>query len=198
MLRSFTLPEPPKVRSDGDLNTLEGWVVPYNQVADVVDITPTGVQRYQEGFLPRSCLHMEQMWRKRGDNAAFVRLTLDHESSTDARIGFGLEVHDRDEGCWAKFKLYQRTDLDLVRSMIEESHDSFSVEFDDIVAPVERDGVTWRKQVVIPAVTVTPAPAYAGAKVLALREADPADFRTEARDETDAWLEEAKKNRPTL
>lgn len=188
MQRTFDLIEPLKLREDGDLNIVEGWIVPYNQPADVYDITPEGVHRYREGFLPGSCQRMVQGVHKRG-NAGFIRLTLDHEQTMGARVGCGLTLEERgSEGAWASFKLYRSDDLTKVRSMIEQSHDGFSVEFDDVVPPIEKDGVTWRRQVAIPAVTLTPQGAYGGAKVMALRDGD-ALGGTEHLDETMAWLE---------
>lgn len=192
MLRSFELPEPMSIRTDGDVNTVEGWLIPFNQVADVADITDDGVDRYREAFRPGSCTRMEQAVAQRG-NAGFIRLTLDHESSMDARVGCGRSLEQRgSEGLWGSFKLYESADLAKVRSMIEDSHDSFSIEFNDVAPPEEVDGVRWRRQVTIPAVTLTPMPAYEGAKVLTLRDGE-VDVSTAARDEVLAWLKDDEK-----
>lgn len=188
MLRSFELPEAPRLRTDGDVNIIEGWIVPFNQVANVIDVTPTGVQRYKEGFLVGSLTRMEQGVARRG-NASFMRLTLDHEDGLSSRVGCGMTLEQRgSEGAWAGFKLYRSANLDLVKSMIEESHDGFSIEFDDVVPPRIDGDVTWRRQVSIPAVTLTPSPAYSGAKVMAMREGDDA-FDAPALTETLAWLD---------
>jgi HK97 family phage prohead protease len=190
MLRSFTLPDAPTLRSDGDENVLEGWIVPFNQVADVTDLTPEGVKRYREGFLPGSLTRIEQGCRKRG-NAAWIRLTMDHDSSD--RIGFCRQVEQRgDEGGWASFRLYDSADILKVRSMLELSHDGFSIEFVDVIPPdVAEDGTVWRRQVDIPTVTVTPIPAYESAKVLELRDqADPLADNTEGLDYAQQVLEE--------
>jgi hypothetical protein len=190
MIRSFDIAEGLHLRDDG--NVIEGWVLPFNQPADVYDVDGEGtITRYREGFLPGCCEKMEQGVKARG-NASFIKLTMDHDSSFDSRVGVGMSLEQRGaEGVWASFKLYRGVQLDKVRSMIEESHDSFSVEFDDVAPPVEEDGVTWRRQIAIPVVTLTPMPAYAGARVMSMRDGQ-VELDTPGLNELTAWLESNK------
>ena len=174
------------LRDDG--RTVEGMIVPFNVPAQVVEPNPTTgeLERYVEAFASGSCTRMEQAAQRRG-NAAFIRLTLDHDAGFDSRVGHGVSIEQRDDGAYASFRLYRGPQLEKVQSMIEESHDGMSVEFSDVVAPVDRDGVRWRRQVAIPAVTLTPSPTYEGARVLAMRDTD--ELTTPALDEVRAWLE---------
>lgn len=198
MLRSFDMPEPLHLRSDGDDNVVEGWIVPYGQVAQVYDLTPDGPVTYREGFLPGSCTRMAQGVKRRG-NAGFIRLTLEHGNQLTDRLGCGISLEERgNDGAYATFKLYRSASLELVRSMIEDSHDGFSIEFDDVVPPVERDGVTWRRQVQIPAVTLTPQPAYVGARVAALRDGSAELIDAPNLTAAQALLDEMRQGVPTM
>lgn len=189
MIRTYDLPEPVHLRSDGDMNIVEGWLVPFGQVADVCDVTPQGVDRYREGFLPGSFTRMEQAAKNRG-NAGWMRLVLDHDDSLDKRVGIGLMVEQRGTtGAWAAFKLHRSANLELVRSMIEDGYDAFSVEFHDVVAPkIDDDGVRWRRQVHASGAALTPTPAYEGARVLSLRDGEFVAAPTPVLDDTLAWL----------
>ena len=188
--RALALPEPLHLRADE--NMVEGIVVPFGQVADVAEIVNGELRRYKEGFRAGSCERMVQGARARG-NAGFIKLTLDHDDALDKRVGSGVLIEERSEGAFMQFKLHRRAELDLIKSLIEDSHDGFSIEFSDVADPDEVDGVTWRRQIHMQAVSLTPVPVYAGAKVLALRDDDELlSLPTPELDETLAWLEAEK------
>lgn len=186
LIRSVELPEALHLRDDG--RTVDGLIVPWNTPADVIDVTATGVRKYREGFLSTSFDQMMREGRKRG-NFGFMRLKIDHDDATDRIAGFARTVEVGEQGARAEFRLYRGSNLELFQSMIEESHDGLSVEFVDLAKPLERDGVTWRTQVWVSGVATTPEPAYANAKVLAMRSDDaPSSVETPVLDELNAWL----------
>lgn len=175
----------------GEENIVEGRVVPFNQVATVIEHG----ERYREGFRAGSLTFMHQFAKQRG-NAAWVHLNLDHDESLPARIGFARSFEQRDDGGWATFKLYPSADLPKVRSMLTESHTGLSVLFDDLAPPVDVDGVRWRTQVKILHVAATPIPVYAGAGITSVRAAgapDPSELLTPALDEWTAYLDGLKR-----
>lgn len=164
------------VRDDG--RTIEGCIVPYGQVAEVVERDPeTGeLSRYQEQFLKGSCARMAQGVHRRG-NAAFIKLVLDHDDqSFDSWIGHALSLTSEDDGAYASFRLYDGNDLPKVRSMLSESHTGLSINFGDIRPPKLLDGVVSRVQVAIDHVAATPVPVYSGAGITSMRSADGTDM----------------------
>ena len=163
-------------RDDG--RTIEGCIVPYNEVAEVVERDPeTGeLSRFQEQFLKGSCARMAQGVHRRG-NAAFIKLVLDHDDQSFASwVGHALSLTSEDDGAYASFRLYDGNDLPKVRSMLQESHTGLSVHFGDIRPPKLIDGVVSRVQVAIDHVAATPVPTYAGAGITSMRSADGTDM----------------------
>jgi len=160
------------LRDDG--RTIEGCIVPYGEVAEVVERDPeTGeLTRYQEQFLKGSCARMAQGVHRRG-NAAFIKLVLDHDDkSFDAWVGHALSLTSEEDGAYASFRLYEGNDLAKVRSMLQESHTGLSINFGDVRPPKLIDGVVSRVQVAIDHVAATPVPTYAGAGITSMRSAD--------------------------
>jgi len=164
------------VRDDG--RTVEGCIVPYGQVAEVVERDPdTGeVSRYPEQFLRHSCMKLAQVCSRRG-NAAFISLVLDHDESRDAEIGYARSLTSEDDGAYATFRLYESRDLEKHVSMLRESHTGLSVKFADLRPPKLLDGVVSRVQVGIEHVAATPIPTYAGAGILSVRAMDGTELR---------------------
>lgn len=157
------------LRDDG--RTIEGCIVPYGEVAEVVERNPdTGeLSRYQEQFLKGSCARMAQGVTRRG-NASFIKLVLDHDDqSFDAWIGHAVHLRSEDDGAYATFRLYDGRDIDKVRSMLSESHTGLSINFADFRPPKLIDGVVSRVQVAIDHVAATPIPVYANAGISSMR-----------------------------
>ena len=160
------------LRDDG--RTIEGCIVPYGEVAEVVERDPeTGdLSRYKEQFLKGSFARMAQGVARRG-NASFIKFVLDHdEDSFDAWVGHAVDLRSEDDGAYATFRLYEGRDLMKVRSMLEESHSGLSVNFGDIRPPKVLDGVVSHVQVVINHVAATPVPVYSGAGITSMRSTD--------------------------
>lgn len=190
--RSFALTEW-ELRSDGDGRTVEGRIVPYNEVVKVVDFHPlTGdLFEFREQFLRGSCKAMEQACKERG-NASWIGLNLDHdERNLSSKIGCARTIADGSDGAYATFRLYEGQDLDKVRSMLRESHTGLSVKFADTRQAKLIDGIVSRVQVHIDHVAATPDPNYRSARVLAMRDDQtaPVEYGTPKLDAIRAWLE---------
>lgn len=158
------------LRDDG--RTVDGRIVPYNEIAQVVEMNQETEQleRYEEQFLPGSFARLVAGVQKRG-NGAFIPLLLEHEAHNfDAKIGCVRSMEEKEDGCYATFRLYDSKDLQKIQSMLRESHTGLSVSFDDLRPPRNENGVVSRVQVIINHVAATPIPAYAGAGITNLRE----------------------------
>lgn len=191
MERTFDVGEL-QLRSDG--RTVEGRIVPYNEVIKVFDRHPeTGeLTRFEEQFMPRSCLAMAQAVAKRG-NAAFMAFLMEHEEHDfGAKIGYATTLQDASDGAYATFRLYDGRDIDKVRSMLAESHRGLSIGFADTRPPKIIDGVVSRVQVHIDHVAATPSPCYASAGITAMRGDEQPNPETPRLDEVQAWLESLK------
>jgi HK97 family phage prohead protease len=182
------------IRDDG--RTLDGCLVPYGQVADVVELDDDTQQlvRYQEQFLPHSLAAMAQGFQARGGKTAsshFIPLLIDHNDKFDNMIGHAVELRDEDDGAYGSFRLYDSADIVKIRSVLTESHTGLSVAFRDVRAPKMVDGIISRVQVFVGHVAATPVPAYQGAGITALRSAEPVDELIHPKlDDVKAWLAE--------
>lgn len=182
-----------ELRSDG--RTMEGVIVPFNEVATIYDRDETTgeIVKFQEQFLPGSCTTMEQVCKSR-TNAGWISLFLEHDETLDNRLGCARQIWQTKEGAVAEFALAKGRDLEKVRSILEDSHNGLSVKFRDIAKPKLIDGIVSRVQVYVDHVAATPMPAYTGAIITGMRDSDEGDmvFPTPALDEVSAWLETAK------
>lgn len=180
-----------ELRSDG--RTVDGRIVPYMEVAHVVDRDASGqLVEFDEQFLPGSCAAMVQACEARG-NAAFVEFRLDHdEENFDGLVGHATNLREREDGAHATFRLYESKDIDKVRSMLDSSHKGLSVKFKAIRTPQLIKGVVSHVQVAIKHVAATPIPVYAGAGITRLRAEDEPTFATPALDGVNAWLAELR------
>lgn len=181
------------LRDDG--RTVEGRIVPYGEVAEVLEQdSDTGeVMRYREQFLPGSCVRMAQGFGKRG-NASPIAFCLEHdESLRDGQIGYCKSLTSEDDGAYATFRLYEDAQLTKWQSMLRESHTGLSVMFADIRPPKVIDGVISRVQVFIRHVAATTIPQYEGAAITAMRSAEEIQLHgTPELDRVKLMLEELK------
>ena len=171
MLRSFdtTL----SVSDDG--REVVGTIVPFGQVAHVRERTLDGIDEYDEEFWPGCTAKIRTDAAKRLPHRqpSWIRLTLDHERSLDHRIGYCTTITEDDAGVQAVFRLHADPwRLDKIRSMLCESHTGLSVEFADIARKPDTGSLRIRRSIAIDAVSATPIPVYAGARVLAVRSED--------------------------
>lgn len=150
-----------------------GRVLPFAEVVHVREIMNGELEEYDEEFLPGCTARMRQVATSRGGAPAWIRLTVDHEPGFDHRIGYCTAMAEDETGVNGTFRLYDDpVRLDKVRSMLTESHTGLSIEFDDVAAPRIAGMLRQRRQINIGAVTATPIPVYASARVLAVRAED--------------------------
>lgn len=158
----------------GDLTlegrTVEGVVVPYEQPADVADdYGPAPV--YREVFTSTSFARQLQGIAARPDLLRGITFKLEHRDELNHRIGWTQAVESTDAGLSARFGLHDRADLDLIRSMLEQSHRGLSIEARLHKSRVRADGVVERRVVELVNVAAVPAGAYVGAGITAMRGA---------------------------
>jgi hypothetical protein len=150
-------------------NEVYGRIFPFGTVAHVREADGLGgVDEYDEEFLPRCTLSMQQA----RPVPNWIRFTLDHEQSLDHRIGFCRALTEQADGAYARLKLVPQRDLEKVRALLQESHTGLSVEFIDKRAPRVAGSLRQRVQVHVSAITATPVPLYAEAGILAMRGAE--------------------------
>ena len=177
------------LRDDG--RSLEGMIVPYDQVANVVEQDPetNKLVRYQEQFLRGSLAAMAQGFKARG--LLDIPLLLGHADEFHARIGFATNLESTDEGAIAAFRIYDDSNLVKIQSMLRESHTGLSIAFKDTRQPKLIDGVVSRVQVFVGHVAATPTPTYAGAGITAIRsQEDTQEAPRPLLDSVRAWLAE--------
>ena len=150
---------------EGDGRTVLGRIVPYGEVISYVDDYDGGKVK-RERFVPGA-------FAKQASPGAWSRvlLSFQHGDGFENTIGYGRAIQDRDDGAYATFRLYEQNAA-KAREMIEHSHRGLSVEFEtrgrDETDP---DGIVVRRNVRARRVGITNDAAYAGARVLAVREA---------------------------
>jgi HK97 family phage prohead protease len=165
---------PPDMTLDG--RTVEGVVVPYDEPAEVCDdYGPAPV--YREVFTETSFARQLQGFAARPALMSRIILNLDHRRELDHEVGFTESVTSTPAGLVARFKLRPTANLELVRSMLAETHTGLSVECALIKSRTRPDGVVERRTAVLVGVAAVPVPAYAGAGITALRADDAAGDR---------------------
>ena len=180
------------LRDDG--RTLDGLIVPYGEVADIVEVDDAGdVIRYREQFLPDSLANMSQGFKARSGKGMRCPLVLDHNETMETTVGFATMIESRDDGAYGTFRLYDDANIIKIRSMLQESHTGLSVKFRDIREPKLIDGVVSRVQVFIAHVAATPAPAYANAAIGSIRSNQVVETPRPALDDVRAWLAEQRR-----
>lgn len=180
-----------ELRDDG--RTLEGRIVPYDEIATVVefDAEANAMVRYQETFAKHSLAAMAQGFAARGGkfaNGQFIPLLIDHNDKFDNMIGHAVSLDDRDDGAYAAFRLYEDSRIQKIRSVLKESHTGLSVSFRDVRAPKIINDVVHRVQVFVAHVAATPSPTYQGAGILAMRSSDEMEPITPLLNGVKEWL----------
>lgn len=187
---------------DQDQGVLLGRMFPFGEVARIRELDETGqVIEYDEEFLPGCTTRLRQKIAAIG-RANFLGLQLGHDEPGVARhLGYGLAVHERDDGGYGEFQLYtKRPDYALVREMLGTAWNGLSISFRDRVNPrVTDEGVVGRRQIDIEHVAAVPVAAYASAGVLSIRTSDVTiDLGTPALDAAIALLAELRAESESL
>jgi HK97 family phage prohead protease len=168
---------------------LTGRVVPYNEIATVVDYLATGADCYQEGFRP-GAFKAQVESKKKG---VFTKIGFIHRH--EGGLGYlGQFVHLREgpDGLWGDVQI-QPSKVDDVEALLAAGVDELSVEFwptGDAMSHthVDDQGVRWRVRAHLDRVALEPKAAYSTAQVLAFR----AELDDREREAADAAEREAK------
>jgi HK97 family phage prohead protease len=195
--RSFTGP-----LERTDHHTLQGRVVPWGTPTRVVELGEDGQpDRYNESF-ERGAFEMQT----KTDNIGIVRKIAlrDEHSEGLGKIGWALELDDRDDGLWGTFRVRDAAVADVAQ-MYEDGIDGLSVGFHPLRAGtrIEERGTDEehriRTRAYIDHVALVATPCYSDARVLALRDVDELVVEAEQehqRDlflaELDSWVSEAR------
>lgn len=148
----------------GDGRTIDARVVPYNTPARVAD--PPGFEPYEEMFMPGAF-----QAQTRAADRVKIWLNFEHDQGLRGIVGHGVELQDRDEGLYGSFRVHENADGDKALGFVREGLlTGLSLEFASLRAKVV-DGVVQRTKAHIDKVSLCRFPAYAGAEVLAVREA---------------------------
>lgn len=186
-----------------DDHMLTARFVPYDEVATVVDEDAGQIDVYQEGFRPgafsRQATIKEQGWLR--------RISMKHLH--DGGLGFigqTQALHERDDGLYGDVSILSSKHRD-VDELLSQGTDGISIEFHALRGGTKiENGVRWRTAAHLYAVTIEPVGAYAGAKVLSLRDVpDDVEATSDAQERQvaeqaqqladEAKIEEAKQRR---
>lgn len=155
---------PVEFAETGDGRTIDARIVPYNvpaRVADPPDFTP-----YEETFLPGA---FER--QTRAADRVKIWLNFEHEQGIRGIVGHGIELHDRADGLYGSFRVHDNPDGEKALALVREGLlTGLSLEFAALRSRVV-EGVTQRLRAHIDKVSLCRTPAFADARVLALREA---------------------------
>ena len=152
-----------------DERTVTGLVVPYDAVAEIVEMRPDGPIAYRERFVRGA---FERATRP--GNAGRVALVYSHDETLPNRLGYGTEFRETDEGLFGTFRLDESTAA-KARDVLTTSHSGLSVSFLSLLpkALTERPGaLVTRAAAHLQHVAAVSSPAYAGAVITSIREGD--------------------------
>lgn len=161
--------------SEVEGRTVDVRIVPYGERIvhnDGLGGVPYGVE-YTEEWLPGAFGHQL--------NAAFrVHANVEHEQGINAKVGHGLALRDSTDGFHGSFRILETPAGETALQFIKAGAlDGVSMEARPVKNVRSRDGVVQRVKADLHAVAFTRFGAYAGAKVLAVRE-EPQEFIDEA------------------
>lgn len=152
-------------------DTLAGLLVPFGQVADVIDYLPSGPDVYREGF--RAGVFGPQI-ANAGVPGTLQRVAAKHEHEGGINyLGPCIGLDESDAGVAGEFRILP-SKRDDVEALIEAGVCGLSIEFHEKARKdatrVDETGVRWRQHAVLTGVALVPRGAYTGARVLAYRE----------------------------
>lgn len=142
---------------------MEGIAVPYNEITYLAAGEPRG-ERFIAGAFTKSIAARA---------AAGIRLVDSHLDGYQRRpYGVLAEAEDRDEGLWTRFRFYDTPSGQEGRAEAREgTYGGLSIGFKTVRDRRATDGVREVIEAQLHHVALVDEPAYAGAKVLAVREA---------------------------
>lgn len=149
-----------------DDHTLKGRAVPYDVVADVVDVDPAGnVVAFREGF--RAGAFHNQV-----NSGEYARIVL-VDGHQGQKLGVARGLEDADGGLDVVFRI-KPSAVNDVSMLLEEGVRDLSVGFVAVRGGTTRadDGTLWRTRAYLDHVALEAEGAYPGAEVLAFRNGD--------------------------
>lgn len=160
--RAFLVREFNAEATSGDGRTIDMRIVPYGEVATVDD----GQGAYSEEFAPGA--FDEQLV---AGHRLKVWLNFQHERGVSAVVGKGVALREEPDGLHGTFRALDHTDGDKALALVKDGMlDSVSLEFLPKSSAKTAGGVVRRLRAHLDAVALCRQGAYAGAKVLAVRE----------------------------
>lgn len=154
-----------------DRRTLEGLFMPWDVATPVIDIDPiTGApDRYREGF--RAGAFDRQV--SSAEPGVVRRIVLrDQHHDGLGKLGHVVSLRNEDAGLHGVVSLLPSRVLD-VDALLEDEVTGLSCEFHPLGRSVrDEDGTIWRTRAHLVAVALEAQPAYADARVLAMRASD--------------------------
>lgn len=192
--RAFYVRELAQVDVDAEHGTAEALLVPYDRPTPIVEMQPQrGRVSYTEVFRQGA---FERAMRA---GAGRIPLVYNHSESFGDRMGVMTRFWEEKDGLHGALR-FDRSKLDAVQDALTTSHSGISIAFVSVVprAFSERAGSTVeRRSVILEHVAAVNTPAYADARVLAVRnladelsdvEATAADITERERQEQIATL----------
>jgi HK97 family phage prohead protease len=150
------------LQEDGDGRTVEGVCVPFNRAAQVADAPD--YQPYLEAFMPGAFKAATRAPNR-------VYLDFEHHLGIGSVLGHGVELAERDDGLYGKFRVLEHPDGDKALSMIREKVlTGMSIMFQPLRSQTV-DGVVQRVRAHLDRVSLCRVGAYPEAQVLAVRTA---------------------------
>lgn len=156
---------PDLLEVDPDEHTAEGIIVPFGVPTEIVERRADGFVRYTEQFEPGSLDRAKRVPHR-------VHLSYTHDDTLQNRLGYMMELEDRTDGGWAKFRL-DKSIAERAVDVLSTSHQALSIGFQSIIpeAFTERTGDhVYRRSVHLLHVAGVTVPAYDTARLVAVRE----------------------------
>jgi HK97 family phage prohead protease len=164
--KAFYVRELTSIDVDAEHGTAEALLVPYDKPTPIVEMQPgRGRVAYTEVFRPGS---NERAVRA---GAGRIPLVYNHSESFADRLGVLTRFWETDEGLYGALR-FDTSKLAAVTDALTTSHSGISIAFVSVVpkAFTERPGSTVeRRSVILEHVAAVNTPAYADARVLAVR-----------------------------
>lgn len=168
--KAFYVRELASLDVDEDNGTAEALLVPYGRETPIVEMQPgRGRVAYTEVFSPGS---NERAVRAGAGRIPFV---YNHSDAFGDRMGVMTRFWESADGLYGALR-FDRSKLEAVRDALTSSHSGISIAFFSVVpkAFTERPGsLVERRSVILEHVAAVNTPAYADARVLAVRNLAP-------------------------
>lgn len=156
----------------GDGRTIDVRIVPYGERATVAD-GHGGLKRgipYEEEWIYGA---FADQVRAKG-RERHILVNFEHSQSLRDVVGHGLALREASDGLYGSFALHETADGDKALMLVREGIlEGISLEAKPLARPIrDTSGVIKRVKAHLKGIALCRTPAFAGAKVLALREQD--------------------------